>query len=47
MDNIKWKILNLSNQNPCDKRILDRPLRKIETAKEKSCICKKAYDGHV
>ena len=47
MDNITWKILNLSNQNPCDKRILDRPLRKIETAKEKSCICKKAYDGHV
>ena len=47
MDNITWKILNLLNQNPCDKRILDRPLRKIETAKEKSCICKKAYDGHV
>jgi len=47
MDNITWKVLNLSNQNPCDKRILDRPLRKVETAKEKSCICKKAYDGLV
>ena len=47
MDNITWKVLNLSNQNPCDKRILDRPLRKVETAKEESCICKKAYDGLV